>query len=159
MMEIAESLVPESDYWVSGLYYDEEGACPAVVVAQASGEIFDVSIFRYISLGLGPVSFLIDERLVWPVGADDVYHYTLIDESHLELSCTIPVAEIGEEDFWYELSGDVEDVARLFCRHLKKLIPLKDCDHDLSEIIETSEDHFRRNYASLLELDTPDFWA
>lgn len=156
--QLPEDLLPSPDSWVSGLYFDEEGLCPAVIVAHASGQVFDIATFRHISLGLGPVSFLMEERLVWPVDSESVYHYTLIDESNLELSRTIPIEDIGEEGFWHDLSGDARDVAELFCPHFKALIPLDKCERELDEILEVSEEHFRASYSVLFDFETPDFW-
>ncbi|MEY3691361.1 MAG: hypothetical protein RJB57_1017, partial [Actinomycetota bacterium] len=83
--EVLSRIVREKSAWVSGLYVLDEGPMPAVIVATADPELFELTVYNYSSIGLGEEQFFAYERLMWPVGSDHVYRYTLIDEMNLEL--------------------------------------------------------------------------
>lgn len=158
-VEVANAVLLEPDIWVSGLYFSPEGLCPAIVIAQSTREQFDVFVYQHISLGLGPISFLAYERLSWPVGSAHAYLFGLIDETNLELTREIPIAEIGPDGFWYDLDGDVEELAALFCRHLSQLVPYEDSDVDFEDSLEISLEAFDGEFPGLREFPTPNFWT
>ena len=153
--EILNSIVREKSVWVSGLYVLEDGPMPAVIVATADPELFEVTVYIYSFIGFGDEQFFAYERLVWPVRADHVYQYLLVDEMNLELQSNISVSEI-EKDLGELTSDDIEDIVQVMAPLLQPLLPLASTGRSIGELVD--EEAFRREYSELLRRPTPNFW-
>ena len=157
---IVNSIIGDTDTWVSGIYVLDEAPHPAVIVVCARPEVYEISVHNYSFLGFGSSQFFTYERLVWPVGADLVYHYALCDETRLEIDREIPISEICDEEELYDLeSDDVGEIARLFCPHLSRLTLLSDFEHSIEELLDDEFETFVGTYAAILTNPTPNFWG
>jgi hypothetical protein len=154
--EALARIVREKSVWLSGLYVLDDGPMPAVIVATADPELFELTVYNYSSIGLGDEQFFAYERLMWPVGSDHVYRYTLIDEMNLELDSTISVDEL-DGDLSDLTSDDIDDIVQVLAPCLQPLVTLDDSLRSLRELVQ-SEDDFRDEFADLLKRPTPDFW-
>ena len=153
-------IVDEPNVWVSGIYVLEEAPHAAVIVVSARPEVYEISVHNYSFLGLGPSQFFTYERLVWPVGADVVYHYALCDETRLEIDQEIPISEVCDEEELYDLeSDDVEEIARLFSPQLSRLIPLSDSEYSIEDLLDDEFETFIGTYAAILTNPAPSFWG
>ena len=158
--ELASLIALEKCAWVSGLYVLDEGPSVAVIVVSATPEVFDIAVYDYNFLGFGPSHFFTHERLVWPVGADLVYLYSLCDETRLEIDRSFSISEVGDERELIDLDADdPEEIAQMFCRHLSKMAPLNASGYSIDDLIEGDAESFEKEFPHLMENDAPDFWA
>ena len=157
---VVNSIIGEPNIWVSGVYVLDEAPHAAVIVVSARPDVYEISVHNYSFLGFGSSQFFTYERLVWPVGADLVYHYALCDETRLEIGQEIAISEIGDAEELYDLeSDDVEEIARLFCPHLSRLILLSDSEYSIEDLLNDELETFIGTYAAILTNPTPNFWG
>ena len=154
--EVLARIVREKSVWVSGLYVLDEGLMPAVIVATADPDLFDVTVYNYSFIGFGDEQFFAYERLIWPVGADHVYKYFVVDETNLELQSTISLDDL-DGDLSDLTSDDIEDIVQVLAPLLQPLVPLDGSGRSLDELVDSADD-FREEFPDLLKRPTPDFW-
>lgn len=156
---LASLITTQPRTWVSGLYVLEEAPLAAVVVVTATPDLYETAVYNYSFLGFGDWQFFAYERLVWPVGADVVYRYLLMDEVRLEIAEEIPISKMCDEDQRDELEPDLpEEIARVFAPHLGKLLQMNNFDGELSDLMEDDIEAFGQMFPGLLNKETPDFW-
>ena len=56
-------------------------------------------------------------------------------------------------------SDDVEEIARLFCPHLSRLILLSDSEYSIEDLLDDEFETFAGTYAAILTNPTPNFWG
>jgi hypothetical protein len=56
-------------------------------------------------------------------------------------------------------SDDIEEIARLFCPHLSRIILLSESEHSIEELLDDEFDTFIGKYAAILTNPTPNFWG
>jgi hypothetical protein len=148
-----------SEFWVSGMYVHDPGNCPALILVEASPDVWQASMYVYSFLGLGPNCYFIHERIVWPVGTDLVYKFALVDETQLGCEGTSPVLPNGEEvDLWDFEWVEPRTIADLLCPHLTALKQASDVGTSWEELA-CGEGDFEKQYADIIVRETPDFWS
>jgi len=159
VQDLAALIVTKPCHWVSGLYVLEEAPLAAAVVVSATPDLYEVAVYNYSFLGFGDWQFFAYERIVWPVGAEKAYRYSLCDEVRLEMTEEIVIADIDSK---YELqdieADDVEEIARIFAPLLGQLTPLKDYDGEVGDIMDDDFGAFLEMFPGLQSRDTPNFW-
>lgn len=157
--ELILKWLDETEFWVSGLYIDDESGYPAVIAVQATGEVCDATVYVYSHLGLDPSYFFKFERVVWLAGTQTVHKYSLIDETQLELEESFPLRDDEDEVDSYDVFDmHARDVAELLCPHLRQLVRFEDADTTWEDATE-GDDAFEEEHAALIGRETPDFWS
>jgi predicted amidohydrolase YtcJ len=133
--EALARIVCEKSVWLSGLYVLDDGLMPAVIVATADPELFDVTVYNYSFIGFGDEQFFAYERLIWPVGADHVYSYFVVDETNLELQSTISLDDL-DGDLSDLTSDDIEDIVQVLAPLLQPLVPVDGSGRPTGELQE-----------------------
>lgn len=156
---LAALIVTKPCHWVSGLYVLEEAPLTAVVVVSATPDLYEVAVYNYSFLGFGDWQFFAYERIVWPVGAEKAYRYSLCDEVRLEITEEIVIADIDSEDDLQDIEADdVEEIARIFAPLLGTLTPLSEYDGAVGDLMDDDLGAFLEKFPGLQSREAPDFW-
>lgn len=157
--DLAALVVTKPCHWVSGLYVLEEAPLAAVIVVSATPDLYEVAVYNYSFLGFGDWQFFAYERIVWPVGAEKAYRYSLCDEVSLEITEEILIADIDIEDELQDIEADdVEEIARIFAPLLGQLTPLKNYEGTIDELMEDDFTAFLQMFPGIQSGTTPQFW-
>lgn len=156
-------IVGEKSVWVSGLYVLDEGLMPTVIVATADPDLFDVTVYNYSFIGLGDEHFFTYERLIWPIGAEQVLKFVNCgDGDDVELDSILDASMfphlILRTDRRHSIATELNDLPYDLASVLEKL-------DTFPETVESDDDWtlpelktLFNEYPDLKNRPSPNFW-
>jgi len=155
--ELTNLLLDPKQHWVSGIY--EFCKSPAVIVVSAEAELWSADLYVYSYFGLEPSYFIKYERLIWPVGSDEVFSYQLADETNLCLHERILFSDLSDKDDYDITVCDAMTATAILCPRLRRLNLLSNSAQTLEELLDDDIESFNSEFPGLVNLQTIDFWG
>ena len=161
--ELQSMILAPNDFWISGPYRYPESNIPCIVVATLSHTTVEVSSYMYSHYGYGYPWFIKYEKVLWPIGAEQVFKFVNSGNGdEVEFDSTLDASRfphlILRTDRRHNLATELNDLTHDLASVLEKLGTFpetveSDDDWTLSEL-ETLFDE----YPDLKNLPSPNFW-